>query len=233
MPADNDNGEEERTGAAHENGRSDFDGPRDRFDRDMERDNACHLHDSGEQIAGELAERAGGGRDTSLDFLSGNDRTERSNQSGRPDFTFDADISGKGFNEYGNSIDRTMVNACEQYEKMLKGFSPNMRDMLAGVSGACKMVETRVEMLNDPQKMEGVDKFYHCMANCRAVEYGGVAGAGAALVIDSAKEAKDVFKRGIADSYQDFKANFEGLRGGLSGQRCYDVCGDRLPKGYK
>ena len=48
-------------------------------------------------------------------------------------------------------------------------------------------------------------------------------------MIDSAKEMKDVWKYGIQDSIADFKANVDGLNGGMRGQRCHDVCTNYMP----
>ncbi len=147
------------------------------------------------------------------------------------DFNFNANLETKEFQNKTNFAERALAYACEQYDKMINGPLSSMRDMTTGVSGACKMVEARIEMINLNNKTEGWDKYFHCMGNCNASNY-GVDGVKAALVIDTMKEMKDVFKYGVCDSIEDFKANFQGIQGGIQGERCYDVCNDRIPNSY-
>lgn len=217
-------------------GKDGHDGGWDRHDtRDsyVERENACHLNATGDFSKSELNERASSKRDSSLDLLlKENSSKLESNKGARNEFSFNADVSTKEFAKHGNSAERVAAYACEQYEKMLNGLPAGMKDLTPGVSGACKMVETRVEMINTNNATLGYDKYWHCMGNCNAAEY-GIKGAEAALAIDTLKEMKDVFKYGIKDSIGDFGANLQGLKGGLSGERCYDVCNNRLPNRYR
>jgi len=205
----------------------------DRSDRGLDRDNACHLDATGDRFISELSERATSSRDSSMDFLKSDTNSSATKENIRSDFSFDADLSTTEFKNKTNAVERAMAYACEQYDKMLQGMPSNMKDILGGVNGACKMVETRVDMINANNATPGMDKYFHCMGNCKAVEYGGLDGAKAALAMDTLKELKDVWKYGVQDSIDDFKANIDGLKGGFSGQRCHDACNSNLPLRYR
>jgi hypothetical protein len=77
------------------------------------------------------------------------------------------------------------------------------------------------------------DKYYHCMANCEASER-GAGGIAAAALISLGREATDLYRnyteknmsweRNINDSWGDLKADWRGMQGGISGDRCFDIC---------
>jgi serum amyloid A protein len=75
-------------------------------------------------------------------------------------------------------------------------------------------------------KTKGVDKYFHCMANCQAAET-GPGGYFAAQVISNLREDFDYWKGDpISASMQDIEANRCGRR---SPGRCKQGCSRYIP----
>ena len=107
------------------------------------------------------------------------------------------------------------------------------------VGGAKDFGSNYCEMVN--ANTHGVDKYYHCMANCEAANR-GIGGVDAAAFIDVGRElvdftTKDVWKDGPIKAARnvsdDMEANIRGLRASARGTRCMDSCGVLDPRGSR
>jgi len=73
------------------------------------------------------------------------------------------------------------------------------------------------------------DRYYHCIANCRAASQ-GAGGRAASQVISELREAFDYWKGDSpGDSARDTEANRCGRRGGEQGKDCREVCAPYVP----
>jgi hypothetical protein len=197
-------------------------------DRDVEKysekDNACSLRATGDKEFSELNERASH-KGNELDSLLSDIEKENSIQDRKKELDFNVDKTNPNYEEKFNLGTRAAVSACEQMEKM-QGYVPDgyMKDF---ANGSCKMVENFADMKNWNHKEPGWDKFFHCMGNCEAAEY-GKGGSDAAKFWGEVRET--VYRD--SDSQNDIMANERGRLAGENGIRCYDACVGYKPRGY-
>lgn len=80
------------------------------------------------------------------------------------------------------------------------------------------------------ENTKGNDKYYHCMANCKASSM-GMEGALTATFISDLREANDRIRKGDSAEAceQDQVANRTGRDAGGKGQQCAAVCGAAFP----
>lgn len=75
----------------------------------------------------------------------------------------------------------------------------------------------------------GVDKFYHCMAHCKAAGE-GPGGWAMSMLGGYGKEAKDIFKYGAKDCQEDLNANSQGRNNNQND--CFNSCKSLMPSGF-
>lgn len=94
-----------------------------------------------------------------------------------------------------------------------------------------KAVDDMLEEFNQMKESNtvGADKYYHCIAHCRATKE-GPGGEFMSIIGGYGKEAKDVFKYGPSDCAEDLAANEQGRNAGSS-QSCIDQCNSLRPPG--
>jgi hypothetical protein len=159
--------------------------------------------------------------------------TEKSNRSSQEKFSLGINSDSKA-----RSGERTSGwNDLDSVEKFKNAVVEAATDFAGGVAD---FLDKYREM--KAVNTKGVDKFYHCMANCEASQR-GLGGEIAAKGISYGREATDsvrnVIEKGmspsdsIADCMGDMKANRVGQKAGVAGERCYDACGEFRPRGFK
>lgn len=136
----------------------------------------------------------------------------------------------------GERASAWMTNAGDERGSQL----PTPLDFMAGVGD---MVANYFELrqANADFNLKGMDKYFHCKANCEAGER-GIGGLVAGVLISTAREAVDLPKNVVvkgmtwrdsaADCGEDMRANRTGWEGALGGIRCSSACETYRPKGY-
>jgi len=98
-------------------------------------------------------------------------------------------------------------------------------------------IKNMVKNFNDMNitRIPGGDKYFHCKGNYQAAKQ-GFFGLATGIALSTLKEMKDIPKWGIKDAIQDFKANYSGWRGAVTGKSLGESCNiyrpAKLPKKY-
>jgi hypothetical protein len=125
---------------------------------------------------------------------------------------------------------KDIAGSISQNKEYFLGF---VQDSVSGTDAFCSnYVAMRAARVN------GADKYFHCMANCEAASSGRV-GSAVAHTISTARELTDLprnlnkigWERAIKDMKEDLSANRTGRNGAYNGVRCQDACGQFHIKG--
>jgi hypothetical protein len=113
---------------------------------------------------------------------------------------------------------------CEQFEKMKDNMPDSyMKDMVIGM---CKMTENNLAMRMWNHQEDGWDKFFHCMGNCEAAEFGS-GGYKAAVILSNINEM------GIFHDYDSENDQIANRIGRENPGRCYSTCSNFIPGNYR
>lgn len=152
-------------------------------------------------------------------------------RDGKPDFSFFISDDPRDISFKGEFQIRVIEFLGDIFQK-IHGLIPdgNMKDFL---SGAAKMGENYASLIAWNHKEQNWDKFFHCMANCEASEF-GTYGMIAALIISDLRDSPNQNQSTSDqrnDAQSDHRANALGRE---STFRCYSSCSEAyLPDAYR